>query len=257
MNYSVSPDLEKPSAPKKKNWFIPIIIACIIGIWSALAGLFFFAVVWVLRLDPGADASFTISNNDKKTAKRVYTWLFWSPIFTVLIFIGTTYNLSSTSTVNDRVLAALVPLILHLPLLLGLTSKSRFVYRHTQQGILLIALRAGMASLVAVTLENYSDYAFLLFFFGNGLLWLFGGLISWSQISNNKCWFMERKGEKIILSGSSAPKSKELAETLKSSDTKGTHPDREQALRAFRTGTLEMKKNAVAVLVELGEVEKF
>src|SRR5260221_744139 len=107
MNNSVSLGPKKPTSPKKKNWLIPIIIACLIGIWSALAGLFFIAVVWLLRLNPGADASITLSDNEKKIARRIYTWLFLSPIITVPIFIGTVSNVSYSATTNERVLSAL------------------------------------------------------------------------------------------------------------------------------------------------------
>src|SRR5712691_3735568 len=101
MNNPVSLESEKTNKPKKKNWVLPIIIACLIGIWSALAGLFFLAVVWVLRLDPGSDTSYVTSNQDRKTARRVYTWLFWSSIITVPIFIGIAANTYSTSTTNE------------------------------------------------------------------------------------------------------------------------------------------------------------
>jgi len=260
MNYSVSPDLEKPSAPKKKNWFIPIIIACIIGIWSALAGLFFFAVVWVLRLDPGADASFTISNNDKKTAKRVYTWLFWSPIITVPVFIGAASSLSYSTTINEKVLAALIPLFMHVFLMLGLTSKSAFVYRHTQQGILLIALRAGMASLVAVNVENHIDYALVLFFFGNGALWLIGSIVGWNQIFKSECWFMKQKGEKTTISPQgipSLPVQKHLEQSQESIHRYKADEAKQHALAAFRSGDRDAKAQAVKLLKTLDEVEKF
>jgi len=251
--------------PKRMGWlFLYFGIAFLIAIWTALGALFFLAVVWVLRTNPGSDVSFTLGRNDKKTAHRVYSWLFFSSFLTVPIFLLSAANTYSHSTNNERVLTALVPLILHLPLLLGLTSKSGFVYRHTQQGILLIALRAGMASLAALNVEDHIDYALLLFVFGNGGLWLIGSIVGLSQVSNGKCWFMEYKGEKLL-----APETvklekpgntlndKELEDMLKFLDAPGVTTARQKAMHAFRTGTPEIKKRAIAVLSQLGEVEKF
>jgi len=254
----------KSAKHKRMSWLLYFGIAFLIAIWTALSALFFLAVVWVLRRNPGSDVSFTLGMNEKKTAQRVYTWLFFSSFITVPIFIGAVVNASYNATFNERVLMALIPLIIHAPLLLGLTSKSAFVYRHTQQGILLIALRAGMASLAAINVENYLGYALLLFFFGNGALWLIGSIVGWSQVSNGKCWFMERKGEKLLLPESIKPKKpntsiddKELDDMLKSLDATGMTTARQKAMHAFRTGTPELKKRAIAVLSQLGEVEKF
>ena len=254
----------KSSKPKRTSWLLYFGIAFIIAIWTALGALFFLAVVWVLRRNPSSAMSFTLGKNDKKTAQRVYTWLFFSSFITVPIFIGAVVNASYNATINERVLAALIPLIMHAPLLLGLTSKSAFVYRHTQQGLLLIALRAGMASLAAIDVEDNLGYALLLFFLGNGALWLIGSIVGWSQTSNGKCWFMERKGEKLLLLESIKPgkqntsiDDRELDDMLKSLDATGMTTARQKAMHAFQTGTPELKKRAIAVLAKLGEVEKF
>jgi hypothetical protein len=252
------------SKPKRMSWLLYFGIAFLIAIWTALGALFFLAIVWVLRRNPGSDTSYTLAINDKKTAQRVYTWLFFSSFITVPIFIGAAANAAYNSTINERVLAALIPLIMHAPLLLGLTSKSGFVYRHTQQGILFIAVRAGMASLAAINVEDNIEYALLLFVFGNGALWLLSSIVGWSQTSNGKCWFMERKGEKILLPESIKPEKpntsindEELDELLKSLDATGMTTARQKAMHAFQTGTPELKKRAIAVLAKLGEVEKF
>ena len=256
--------MEEPK-PKRMSWLWYFGIAFFIALWSVIGALFFLAVVWVLRMDPKPDVSFILGKNDKKTAQRVYTWLFLSSFLTVPIFLmSAAGTYSSSITNNEYVLMALVPLVLHLPLLTGLTSKSGFVYRHTQQGILLIALRTGLASLAARNVEDHIDYALLLFVFGNGLVWLVGSIVGWSQVSSGKCWFMERKGEKLLARESTqAPKTstlledKELEDMLKSLDAPGKHTARQKAMHAFRTGTPEMKKRAIAVLSQLGEVEKF
>ena len=250
--------------PKRVGWLLYFGIAFLIAIWTALGGLFFLAVAGVLRMNPKADISYAITKNNKKVAQRVYTWLFFSPIITGPIFIGMAININSRSTINERVLAALVPLLPHLFLLLGLTSSSAFVYRHTQQGILFIALRAGLASLAAINVDNHIDYALLLFFFGNGSLWLAESIIGWSQSSNGTCWFMERKGEQLLLPAANKPvktvtpvNEQEPDELLKSLDAPGTTTARQKAMHAFRTGTPEIKKRAIRVLFQLGEVEKF
>ena len=250
--------------PKRVGWLLYFGVAFLIAIWTALGGLFFLAVAGVLRMNPKADISYAITKNNKKVAQRVYTWLFFSPIITVPIFIGMAINIHSRSTINERVLAALVPLLPHLFLLLGLTSSSAFVYRHTQQGILFIALRAGLASLAAINVDSHIDYALLLFFFGNGSLWLAESIIGWSQSSNGTCWFMERKGEQLLLPAANKPvktvtpvNEQELDELLKSLDAPGTTTARQKAMHAFRTGTPEIKKRAIRVLFQLGEVEKF
>jgi len=260
----------KPSKPQK--WLLPLGIAFIIAIWTIWGALFFIAVVWLLRMNPGSDISFTVSSNEKKAARQVYTWLFWSSIIAVPIFIGANFDTSSESTINERVLTALIPLIIHILLLTGLTSKSAFVYRHTQQGILLIALRAGMASLAAAIAQSYTDYAIMLFLLGNGALWLFGSLFGWSQVSDGKCWFMERKGETIVLmdikSGKIvAPESqtiqpneadKKLEQILNSMNAHEKQIAKEKALEAFQSGIPgEVRKNALNILSILGEVEKF
>jgi len=267
-----SPERQEPQSvvteapkPKRISLLLYFVIAFIIAIWTALGALFFLAAVWVLRMNPSSDVSFVLGKNDKKTAQRVYTWLFLSSFLTVPIFLmSAAGTYSSSSTNNEYVLMALVPLILHLPLLTGLTSKSGFVYRHTQQGILLIALRAGLASLASMNVEDHLDYALLLFVFGNGLLWLVGSIVGWSQVSNGKCWFMERKGEKLLAPETAKLEKpdntlndKELENILKSLDAPGMNTARQKAMHAFRTGTSEMKKRAVAVLAQLGEIEKF
>ena len=268
---AISANTAKPTRKGWQSWLLPVGIALILLIWTFWGALFFLAVVWVLRMDPSPDASFTVSKNEQNTAKRIYTWLFWSPIFTVPIFMGIALNLSNSATINERVLSALVPLILHAFLLLGMTSKSAFVYRHTQQGILLIALRAGTASL-AISMGSSPYDGLGLFFLSNGALWLIGSIVGWNQIFNSKCWFMDRKGETIILMDIENKKivtpesqtiqpneaDKKLEQFLTSMNTYEKQITKEKALEAFRSGILgEVRKNAVNILSILGEVEKF
>jgi len=257
----------KPFNPTK--WIVPIIIALVLAFWSIWISFLFIVATGILSLNPAPNSNWMLDDNQKKTAKRVYTWLFWSPIITVPLFIGM-INLVSLgfSSTNIGVFAALIPLIFHIPLLIGLSSKNAFVYRHTQQGILLIALRAVLAAVAVST----GDYGILIFLFGNGALWLFGSLFGWSQVSDGKSWLMKRKGETIARmeiknEKIAAPKSQtiqpdetnlKMTDILNNMNAPEKKIAKEKALQAFQSGIQgEVRKNAVNILSILGEVETF
>ena len=259
---SLANELQKTQRRNWQIWILYFVIALIIAYWTIWGALFFLAVVWVLRTNPGSDASLTISDNEKKTARRVYTWLFFSPLLTIPLLITLLLNSSyeSTPPLNQIFLTVLTSSFLHAFLLIGLTSKSVFVYRHTQQGILLISLRAGMASLAVVNLDSHFDNALTLFFLGNGLLWLFGSIIGWNQISNGKCWFMDRKGETPIISSNGIPNlpaQKHIEQSQTFIHTYKPDEAKKHVLAAFRNGDREIKSQAVKLLRTLDEVEKF
>lgn len=244
-----------------QSWIGFIGLSLVIAMWTLWGAVLFLSVVWLLRQNPEPDASFTLSDSDKKTAKIVYGWLLFSPVLTVPVFIVSIIYLSyGASSVTDRGLEALIPLIFHLPLLWGLTSKNTFVYRHTQQGILLIALRAGMA-MITSSISSYSEIGFWLFLLGNGSLWLFGSTWGWNQVSRGECWWMQQKGEKLITTESTDADSplidEELEDLLKSLNAKDELTVKTKALHAFRSGRHETKKRAVELLSKLGEVETF
>jgi len=248
----------KPARKDWKSWLPYFGIALILAIWTIWGAVFFLVVVWLMRQNPGVGSDLAVSENEKKTARRVYTWLFWSPLLTVPVFIIALIS-NYDSSVNGRVLAALIPLILHTPLLFGLTSKSAFIYRHTQQGILLIALRAGLASLAVAAGRNPEDGLWL-FLLGNGGLWLFGSIWGRNQVNRGDCWLMRRKGEAIEVVaggvGNFAPhvhleKSREFVQRFKKDEAKA------HALAAFRQGNREIKLQALWVLGVLEEVERF
>jgi len=241
-----------------KRWIPILIFFGLLGTGIASGALFFLAVLWVMTQNPAADASHRVGENEKRTARRVYTWLFWSPFLTVPFFIAAIASAYDSSR-NYLALAALAPLVLHLFLLSGLTSKSVFVYRHTQQGILLIALRASLASL-AVIVGSYPEDGLWLFLFGNGALWLFSSIWGWNQVGQSDCWLMRRKGESISVDAGKAnglspkthlEKSREFLQSFKKDEAK-TH-----ALAAFRSGNSEIRAQAVWLLDVLEEVEKF
>jgi hypothetical protein len=242
-----------------RSWLPYIVVALMLAIGTIWGALFFITVVWLLRQDPGAGTDFNAGENEKKTARRVYTWLFLSPLLTVPVFIVALFSAYDSST-EGRVLAALIPLILHIPLLAGLTSKNGFVYRHTQQGILLMSLRAGVASLAAI---NFDSAGILLFLLGNGGLWLLGSLLGGDQVRRGECWLMQRKGETVeiiigsaVSAGNLAPqvhleKSREFIQRFKKEDAMA------HALAAFRKGDRDIRLQALRVLEVLEEVEKF
>lgn len=241
------------------SWVVPALIALILAIWTIWGALFFLTVIWIMRMNPGSDSSFTLSENEKKTARRIYTWLLLSSFITLPAFIISAINLSSGSTTNERVLSALIPLIFHLPLLLGLTSKSVFVYRHTQQAILLMAVRAGVAS-IAISIGSYPGEAISLFVIGNGSLWLFSSIWGWNQISNGKCWLMQSKGEALTISPDgieNLPAQKHIEQSKAFIQRYKADEAKKHALAAFRSGDREIKSQAVKLLDTLGEVEKF
>ncbi len=240
-------------------WFRYFFIALLIAIWTIWGALFFLAVVWIMRLNPEpySPAAPTPSDLDKDSAKGVYTWLLISPALTLPTLFMAEAILGPS--INDQVLAALIPLIFHIPLLFRLNKKQLFIYRHTQLAILLVALRAGMTALALNT--NDPETLFLL---GNGSLWLFGTMWARNQVIRGECWLMQRKGETIIMSESVEPDKhdipiidKELAGMLDSLNTDSVKAAKEKALHAFQTGTPTIKKRAVAVLAKLDEVEKF
>jgi len=240
-----------------KSWIAFLGIALLIALWTIYGALFFLAVVWVMRLNPGSDSSYTVSDVEKNTAKRLYAWLLLSPFITVPIFLYLISSVDSSTSINERVLIALIPLAFHTPLLFGLTSKSAFVFRHTQQSILLMALRASTAALV-VNMNPHPDLT--LFWWGNGSLWLFGSMIARNQVIRSECWLMKRKGEAPLVATSGVKdlspqihieQSREFILQYKAEEAK------KHALAAFRSGDSEVKQQAVQILTNLHEVEKF
>jgi hypothetical protein len=259
----VTSTAKKPAAqaaPRKagsKSWILYFSIVLIIALWTLWGALFFLAVVWLLKQDPKPYSKEIPSpvEKEKRTARLLYTWLMLSSFLTIPVFALTLFNLASDSPPNERVLAALIPLIFHTPLLLGLTSKSTFVFRHSQQAIFLMAIRAAVASL-AVTITSDPLNWIWLFVLGNGALWLFGSIWGWDQIRRGECWFMKRKGQKIG-AVEAVQMDQEPEHMPKSPNTQDALIERDEALQIFRTGNTEGKKRAVEVLSRLGEVETF
>lgn len=259
-----------------KKWILSIIIAIIIAFKSIAGGLFFLAIVWLMQINPHPYSKTwpAPSDKDKKNAKRIYTWLLLSSFITVPIFAYSVLNLSYRSSINERVLSALIPLIFHTVLLFGFNSNSPFVIRHSQQAIFLVALRTGMAAL-AINIGSDPEDGLGLFIIGNGSLWLFSTIWGRNQISRGKCWWMEKKGETIVtkvrgdLKSEMADLTSEFKQTQELSPKEHIHLSdlsllrqnksqaKEHALAAFWLGGEDTKKQAVEILDELGEVEMF
>lgn len=250
---------------KKTGWqslLLPLGFALILFAWSPAFALFFLVIVWIMRLNPKADSNEIPfpSDKDRKRAKGTYLWLLISALPNVLIFAFIVSNLARNPTPNERAIAALIPLFIHLPVLFRLDSKSPFVFRHTQQAVFLLALRASTATL-ALNISKYPDDGIWLFFIANGFLWLFGSFWGRAQAHKGKGWWIKRKGE-IVLSkdavpeSTATPRNDELDKLIDSLGAEGSTP-RQKALNAFRQGSEETRKKAVLILTQLGEVEKF
>ena len=255
--------------PGWQGWLMPLGVALILGVWSIVFALFFLAIVWVMRLDPKIDSKEIPfpSDLDRNRAKGTYTWLLVSPILNVIIFAIAVINLDWNSSANERVVAALVPLIIHLPVLAKLVSKSPFVFRHTQQAVFFLALRASMAAL-ALNISKYPDEGIWLFLLGNGFLWLFGSIWGRNQAHHGTGWWIKQKGETILAEGENhqTPDSiQDMQQTpekhleygkwyLKNNQIENA---RTYSLKAFRTGNPDIRSQALHILSQLGEVEKF
>jgi len=256
--------------PKRdwESWIPYVAISLLIAFFTVWGALFFLSMVWILRMNPKPyqrEIPYP-SKAESKSAIGTYTWLFLSPFLTVPTMIVATLNLDGHSSINQRVFAALIPLIFHLPILFKLDTKNAFVYRHTQQALLLVALRAGMASL-AFSIGRHGEEAWL-FLLGNGALWLFGTTWARNQAIRGKCWIMKRKGETFLVQ-------EDKTQTVEvDQDTKHTpekyieygrwylknsqnETAKEYTLKAFQQGKPDIKRQAVAILSQLGEVEKF
>lgn len=214
---------------------------------------------------------------EKKVARRVYWWLLLSPFVTVPCFAFQIFGLTYRSTVGERVWAAVVPLIFHIPLLFGLRSSSRFVQRHTQQAFILIALRAGMAA-ISVNLDRHpmGTKGLWLYFLGNGALWLFGSLWGLRQATRGDCWLMRRRGEDgelprpwALPAAVPATPATGVPSTMPA-DPNAAFEDGRRLLRmgkraeatacflaAFRHGPPDLRRRAVAELERVGVVETF
>ena len=254
---------EKLRTRQNTGWQSPfafISMALVIALWTIWGALFFLAVVWILRQNPGVDSSFTVTENEKKSAKGIYLWLLLSPLLILPVFVSLLLGVDFPEAgTNTRALVTLIPSIFHFLLVMGLTSKSAFVYRHTQQAILLVGLRAGLATL-AISVGSYPIDGIWLFLMGNGSLWLLGSLWGLLQVSRGQCWLMEQKRETLaIQTGEAEDVSPQihLARSTEFLQRYNAAEAKKHALAAFRGGDREIRSRAVKLLSALHEVEEF
>jgi hypothetical protein len=262
-----SADKPKKQANKgSKVWILYLAVALLLASKTIWGALFFIAVVWIMRLNPGHPSNgFSIPTiktmREKNAISGLYSWLALSSLLTVPFFLILLFELPSTPSIDQRVLTALTPAAVHLPLLLGLLSRNILVFRHTQQAILLIAIRAGIASLALIIGSVGLDEMLIFSLLGNGTVWLFGIIWGFHQVKYGTCWLMERKGEQILTDGKaqadSLPVDQELEVIANSLAVQDPLNARVKALDAFRIGTTKTKRQATEVLSKLDEVETF
>jgi len=230
---------KKPNDPKK--WILPFIIAIVLTLWSFGFSLIFLAIVWIMRLDPKSDLSHRVTDAEKKICERNYNWLRNSSFITIPVFFIAMYMDA------PPIVAVSITFIFHIPIIQRLKTENLFVFRHTQQALYLLILRAMTA--IVIFWIYYLDEGFWLFVLVNGSLWLFGTNWEIKQVKNNDCWLMRRRNEEIIVEVES-PSDSPI-------DAKTRNTKIKQSLQTFRTGTPDEREKAVLTLSQLGEVEKF
>jgi len=246
----------QPAQKGFKSWIVPIIIAIVLALWNVSLAIVYLLVIWVLRLEPKKELSHIVTDDTKKICEKNYKWLRNSSVIAVPIFF-IALNMGAYTFI-----AAFLPFVFHLALIGRLQTEKLYVYRHTQQALLLLLIRAGAA--IAIFSSYYLN-GFWIFIIINGSLWLFGTNWEIAQVKRDDCWLMRRRGEEIILAmetpdlpiDTSTLMDKETEKQITSIDTKTKNTRIKQSLQTFRTGTPDEKKKALRVLSELGEVENF
>jgi hypothetical protein len=237
-----------------------------------------FAVILFMLFNwqPMLKAPAHVSAKEKQLALKNYNWLRTSSLLTiptcVLLMIFFEVNGSYRYRVHYAVAAAVLPWFWHIGVIARLRIKNLYVFRQTQQALLLLILRSAS---VAFALANI-DYGGLWWFVVvNGALWIFGGNWYHRQIKNNTCWLMTDNREEIILGDdlltTNAVKPTPMREAASSTMAQvyldeglklfAKDNDKKAAtkklLLAFQAGTPEIRQRAVAALDKLGEVEMF
>lgn len=245
----------RPSQTGFKSWIVPIIVAMVLTFWNGSLSIVYLLIVWILRLNPQKELSHIVTDAEKKNCEKNYKWLRKSSFFTIPLFFFMLFLDA------HPFIAAFIPFIIHLSLISRLQTESLYVYRHTQQSLLLLLLRAG----TAIAIFSYFDLldGFLVFVIFNGALWLFGTNWEIQQVKNNDCWLIRRRGEEILVpqisvgAGQLVELDKATTDKLKNVTSKEKKAETQKSLNTFRTGTRQERKKAVLILAELGEVEKF
>ncbi|HSG45020.1 MAG TPA: hypothetical protein VLA72_17875 [Anaerolineales bacterium] len=244
----------QPTQNGFKSWVAPIIIAIVLGFWNASLSIVYLLIVWVIRLNPKKELAHIVTDDTKKICEKNIKWLRNSSFITIPIF------LIALNVGAHPFIAAFLPFVFHLALIGRLQTENLYIYRHTQQALFLLLIRAGTT--IAIFSYFYLD-GFLVFVIVNGALWLFGANWEIKQIKTNDCWLMRRRGEEInvpqipVDADQPVELDKATTDMLKNATTKEKKAGVKKSIKVFRTGTRQERKKAVLVLAELGEVEKF
>lgn len=225
----------------------------------------------------------------KKRARGIYSTSRWLSFLSVPWFFYMIFDLYRP-TVFDFILAAGVPALPYL-LVIGLKigDKDPFYSSHAKQALFIVGLRFLSAVFVAWA-AWYGGFALLVFFLGNGGLWLFGNGKGEKQVDRGQCWWAERfsPGTRFDLSDRNlAALQKEIAAIRRKEKKKMAQPRAAQAGRpspipaeplaqarqllgsgrkkaaieqfaeAFRLGDAATRSAAARELEALGEVETF
>ncbi|TAK14681.1 MAG: hypothetical protein EPO32_00710 [Anaerolineae bacterium] len=202
-----------------------------------------------------------------RRANAAYNWIKWISLITVPWMIYAQSDLNSRSSLLDWAWAGLVPASLHLLLLPRATrDSSLFVRRHTQQALMLVALRAATTVwLIGLTRGD----GFPLWLLVNGTLWMWGSTRGKLQVKRGECWLMRRRGEVHLLPTAnghvefpSTPVDFVPADVKAAWDQAGRYlqakrPElaKKHYLIVFREGPPAWRARAIEALRKLGEVE--
>ena len=237
-----------------QNWLLPIIVALMVAFWNSSLAIVYLIGIWVLRLNPNKELSHIVTDEERKACEKNYKWLRNSSFFTIPVFLVAFFFDA------HPLIAVFLTFLFHIQLIGRLQTENLYVYRHTQQALFLLLLRAGTA--IAIFSYFYFD-GFWLFVIVNGSLWLIGTNWEIVQVKRNDCWLMRRRGEEILVPqipvGVDQPVELDKATTdmLKSVTSREKKAEIKSSLTTFRAGTHLERKKAVLILAELGEVEKF
>lgn len=202
---------------------------------------------------------------ERRAARGVYWWILASPIFTGPCFACNAFDLVfsyHTPTVKELVLAVFMPFILHVLAFMVLavwSIGSRFVWRHVQQGVLLVLLWAVLVFAFMSLLRSVGN-AFGLVFFVGVTVWLTGSILGLDQAGRGDCWLMRRRGEDDMLPRPWALRPKPespLEEGLRLLEAGERAKAVPRLAEAFREGTPGIRRRALEELEKLGEVETF
>ncbi len=229
----------------------------------------------------GAEMTLEEEIRVKKMARKVYNWLFFSPLLAGPCFLYYADFVGNGGDMEDSLFAAAMPLLAQLPLLMWASSSDKFVKRHAQQALLLVLAMAVAAFVLAMAFGGEGIAGFILI---GGLIWLVGVFKGGQQVNEGTCTLMTRFGEEEELPGNLSiqelermAKEAQLAErkdpvassmqvvhqppaaapSMPTTVQPARPPRVAELLDIFQHGNPAARKQAVEKLAALGEVEVF